>query len=187
MVEEPRNGTPPGAQRAGLTESLPLSAVDRDRLAGKASRAHAALRTCLVLVVILPLLFVTFLFVTPTELTWTTLLCVVVVCSALALPTLAKCFDLRRTLRRISEWSQRDQKVRLTGEVTGKGPLFVIRVGGMGIAAWERSKKIAIGDTVTVEYLPLGAGNAGIVGVLSVDGEPNPYFESAWRSGPPTA
>lgn len=84
-------------------------------------------------------------------------------------------------------WLKQGQKLCLTDKVNKKGPLFMVTVGELGVTAWERSRKLAVGDVVTVEYLPLDSGIGGIVGVLRVDGEPNPYFESAWRSGPPTA
>lgn len=170
-----------------MREMCPLDDDDRACLARKAGRAHKAMRTCLTMALVVPLLFVGFVLITPTELDAKTLgLCAVLVV-VLDLPLLLKCRDLRRTLRRVDLWLRQGHKVCLGGEVTHKGPLFTVTVEGFGFAAWERSTQISVGDVVTVEYLPLDSGPAGVVGVLRVDGEPNPYFDSAWRSGPPTA
>jgi len=104
----------------------------------------------------------------------------------LAGPFWVKCLDLVRTIRRVARWLAQGEKRQHVGEVTGKGPNMV-RVGEMAVVAWEKARTLSVGDEVTVEYLPLDGHLDGIVGVLSIDGEPNPYFESPWRSGPPTA
>jgi hypothetical protein len=170
-----------------MTETQPLSDSDREQLGRKAKRARAALRICLGLSIAIPLAFVVFLSFTPTKLDATTAVLTLVICCVLAAPSSLKSFDLHRTVKRVDTWLKQGQKQCLTDEVTKKGPLFMVTVGEFGVAAWERSRELSVGDVVTVEYLPLKSGIGGIVGVLRVDGEPNPYFESAWRSGPPTA
>ena len=170
-----------------MEEVLPLSESDRERLGRKADRARAALRTCAGFGLATPLAIAVLFGLTPTELSATTVVLASSLCLVLALPVLMKCLDLRRAVQRVDTWIERGHKHRLTGKVTRTGPYFVVTVGGLPVAAWEHSRKLAGGDVITVEYLPLDSDLAGIVGVLRVDGEPNPYLESAWRSGPPTA
>ena len=170
-----------------MRETCPLDDTDRARLGRKAAASRGALRTCAGLALGVPALFMAFVVVTPTQFSLATIGLCAVVCVALDLPLLLKSLDLRRSLRRVQRWERLGTKVCLTGEVTQKGPQFLVTVGGIGIAAWERSRELAVGDVVAVEYLPLDEELGGVVGVLKVDDEPNPYLESAWRSGPPTA
>lgn len=170
-----------------MMEQRPLDPPDRELLNSKAQRARAALRTCAGLAVAVPVVLGVFLAFTPTAFTAGTVALALVPCLVLALPLLAKCYDLSRTVRRVDGWLDQGHKIVLTDPVTQVGPHFMVTVGGTGFAAWEKSRQLAVGDEVTVEYLPLDGHLDGIVGVLSIDGEPNPYFESPWRSGPPTA
>ncbi len=170
-----------------MGEELPLSEFDRERLVRKARRARGALRICACLGGVVPFTLFAFVCITPTELVGATAVLALVVCLASAVPFLAKGLDARRCARRADRWLEQDQKRRLVGEVTGKGPHFMVTVDGFAVAAWEKARGMSVGDAVTVEYLPLDSELAGILGVLRIDDEPNPYFESAWRSGPPTA
>ena len=47
---------------------------------------------------------------------------------------------------------------------------------------------LSVGDEITVEYLPVEDHNlVGILGVLEINGEQNPYFENVFMVGPPSA
>ena len=170
-----------------MEQTLPLDDDDRALLARKAARARTALWICAGTGLLAPAFAVTCLGITPTEWTAGTLSLAVLLTLALDAVPLLKGFDLARTLRRVERWRARGEKVRVAGAVTHKTPPFGITVGEHRVAAWERARDLAVGDEVTVEYLPLDGGLGGFVGVLRVDGQTNPYLENPWRTGPPTA
>ena len=170
-----------------MTEVHPLSDPDREALHGKAQRARDAFRICAGLGIAAPIAFGVFLYFTPTEFSAGTAALAVIVGLVLASPFLLKGLDLHRTNRRAGRWLAQGEKTVLTGKVTRTGPLFMVTAGETSFAAWEKSRQLAVEDAVTVEYLALEPPAAVIIEVLRINGEPNPYFESAWRSGPPTA
>lgn len=169
-----------------MPEVLSLNEKDRSRLQQRLEQTRKTSLLCIGGAIFLPL-FVGFLvFITPLDFELTALYLAGGLVLLFASPFLLLFFDAHRKYKRTEFWLKQDCKHRITGSISAKDG-YAITVESTKIKFWENGAKLSVGKEVTVEYLPLKSNLGGIIGVLQINGEPNPYFENAVVVGPPSA
>ncbi len=166
-------------------ETLPLNENDRNRLQQQCKEARKASLLFIGGAILLPFFIGFLLFITPIEFESTALYLTGGLVFLFALPFFFLFFDAYRKSKRAEFWLQQNCKHRITDIISAKDAYEII-VASTKIKFWENGNKLSVGMEVTVEYLPKESNLGGIIGVLRINEEPNPYFENAMVIGSPS-
>lgn len=168
-----------------MSEILPLAENDRARLQRKLEQSQKLFLICIGGACFLPLFVSLLLYLTPIELSQNTIYLAGILLSLFASPFLWMSMNIRQKSKRAQYWLNQNCKHRVSGIISEKDETM-ITVNSFNAKFWTNGKKLSIGQEATIEYLPLEKRDlAGTLGILRINEEDNPYFESAINVGPP--